>query len=53
MGSYVMYHCHTEDSLLDSCTRYQDYVDLAARDGMKALSISEHGKPLQWTIEER
>lgn len=49
MGSYVMYHCHTEDSLLDSCTRYQDYVDLAVRDGMKALSISEHGKPLQWT----
>ena len=49
MSSYVMYHCHTEDSLLDSCTRYQDYVDLAVRDGMKALSISEHGKPLQWT----
>lgn len=49
MNSYAMYHCHTEDSLLDSCTRYQDYVDLAVRDGMKALSISEHGKPLQWT----
>ena len=44
-----MYHCHTEDSLLDSCTQFQDYVELAVRDGMKALSISEHGKPLNWT----
>ncbi len=49
MGSYVMYHCHTEDSLLDSATRYQEYVDLAVENNQKALSISEHGKPLQWT----
>ena len=49
IGSYVMYHCHSEYSLLDSCTKYQDYVDLAVRDGAKALSISEHGKPLNWT----
>lgn len=47
--SYVMYHCHTEDSLLDSCTKFQDYVDLAVKNGQRALSISEHGKPLQWT----
>lgn len=44
-----MYHCHTEDSLLDSCTKYTDYVNLAVKDGMKALSFSEHGKPLNWT----
>lgn len=44
-----MYHCHTELSLLDSCTKYQDYVDLAVKNGSKALSISEHGKPLNWT----
>lgn len=49
INSYIMYHCHTEYSLLDSCTKYQDYVDLAVRDGSKALSISEHGKPLNWT----
>lgn len=47
--SYIMYHCHSEYSLLDSCTKYVDYVDLAVRDGMKALSISEHGKSLNWT----
>lgn len=49
MSSYTMYHCHTEDSLLDSCTKYQEYIDLVVRDGGRALSISEHGKPLNWT----
>lgn len=44
-----MYHCHSEYSLLDSCTKYQDYVDLAVKNGSRALSISEHGKPLNWT----
>lgn len=44
-----MYHCHSYYSLLDSATKYQDYIDLAVRDGAKALSISEHGKPLNWT----
>lgn len=44
-----MYHCHSDYSLLDSATKYQDYVELAKRDGSKALSISEHGKPLNWT----
>ena len=49
MDSYTMYHCHSYYSLLDSATKYQDYIDLAVRDGAKALSISEHGKPLNWT----
>ena len=44
-----MYHCHTEDSLLDSCSKYQEYISLAVRDGAKAISFSEHGKPLNWT----
>ena len=44
-----MYHCHSEYSLLDSCTKYQDYIDLAVENGQRALSISEHGKPLNWT----
>ena len=46
---YEMYHCHTELSLLDSCTKYQEYVDLAVKNGQKVLSISEHGKPMNWT----
>lgn len=44
-----MYHCHTEYSLLDSCTKTKEYIDLALKNGSKALSISEHGKPLNWT----
>lgn len=44
-----MYHCHTEYSLCDSATKYQEYIDLVKRDGGTALSISEHGKPLNWT----
>lgn len=47
--SYIMYHCHSEYSLLDSCTKYQDYIDLAVENHQAALSISEHGKPLNWT----
>lgn len=47
--SYIMYHCHSDYSLLDSCTKYQDYIELALRDGSRALSISEHGKPMNWT----
>lgn len=44
-----MYHCHSDYSLLDSCTKYQDYIDLAVKSESRALSISEHGKPLNWT----
>lgn len=44
-----MYHCHSDYSLLDSCTKYGEYVELAVRDGARALSVSEHGKPLNWT----
>lgn len=47
--SYILYHCHSEYSLLDSCTKYQDYIDLSVKNGSKALSISEHGKPMNWT----
>lgn len=47
--SYVMYHCHSWYSLLDSCTSPQEYVDLAVKNGQRALSISEHGRPLNWT----
>ena len=46
---WIPYHMHTEDSLLDSCTKAQEYINLAVRDGLKAISFSEHGKPLQWT----
>lgn len=43
-----MYHCHTDYSLLDSATKYQDYIKLAVRDGSKAISFSEHGRMSNW-----
>lgn len=46
--TYIPYHIHTEYSLLDSCSKPQEYIDLAVRDGIKAISFSEHGKPLNW-----
>lgn len=47
--SYIMYHCHSDYSLNDSCTKYQEYINLAVDNKMKAISFSEHGKPLNWT----
>jgi len=49
LGTYIPYHMHTEYSLLDSCDKPQAYIDLAVRDGIRAISFSEHGKPLNWT----
>lgn len=49
MNTYIPFHVHTEYSLLDSCDKPQTYIDLATRDGAKAISFSEHGKPLNWT----
>ena len=43
MDNYVTYHLHSSYSLLDSCTRFQDYVDYAASLGQKAICFTEHG----------
>ena len=48
MKQYIMYHCHSDYSLLDSATNFRDYVDLAVQNNMQALSISEHGIPWNW-----
>lgn len=50
--NYVVYHLHTDDSLLDSCTDYKDYVDKAVEYGMKAIGFSEHGNIYNW-IEKK
>lgn len=50
--NYVIYHLHTEDSLLDSCTDYKLYVDKAVDYGMKAIGFSEHGNIYNW-IEKK
>lgn len=50
--NYVMYHCHSDYSLLDSCTKFEDYVDLAVKNGQKAIASTEHGKPLGWVSKK-
>lgn len=50
--NYVVYHLHTEDSLLDSCTNYKLYVDRAKELGQKAIAFTEHGNIYNW-IEKK
>ena len=45
---FVPFHQHSDLSLLDSCTKFQDYVDAAVDEGLKAISISEHGYQKNW-----
>ncbi len=47
-NNYVVYHLHTEQSLLDSCTNYKDYVDRAVELGQKAIAFTEHGNVFTW-----
>ena len=46
--SYCVYHLHSDLSLLDSCSKFQEYVDLAKSQGMKAIASTEHGLPRSW-----
>lgn len=47
-NNYVVYHLHTEQSLLDSCTNYKDYVDKAVELGQEAIAFTEHGNVFTW-----
>lgn len=38
--------------MLDSCTNYTDYVDLAVKNGCRAFASTEHGKPLGWVSKK-
>lgn len=46
--NYTVYHCHTENSLLDSCTNYKLYVDRAVQLGQCAIAFTEHGNIYNW-----
>ena len=45
----IIYHCHTDYSLLDSCSKPEEYIELCKQNDIPAISFSEHGKPLNWT----
>lgn len=44
----IIYHLHSHLSLLDSCTKFEDYVDIAVERGQKAIASTEHGLPRGW-----
>ena len=48
----VVYHCHTDLSLLDSCSKFQEYISLAKEQGMTALGCSEHGRISNWAANK-
>lgn len=52
MNNYVVYHLHTENSLLDSCTNYKSYVDRAVQLNQNAIAFTEHGNLYNW-IEKK
>lgn len=52
MGNYVMYHLHTDRSLLDSCTNYKDYIAKAKELGQSAICFSEHGNLYSWVAKK-
>ena len=47
-NSYVVYHLHDEDSLLDSCTNYKLYIDKAKDLGQTAIAFTNHGNVYNW-----
>lgn len=50
--NYVTYHLHSDMSLLDSCTKFEDYVDYAVELGQKAICFTEHGRILRWVAKK-
>ena len=46
--NYTVYHCHTDQSLLDSATKYTDYVDKCVELGQTAICFTEHGNINNW-----
>ena len=51
-NNYVVYHLHSDLSLLDSVTKFQAYVDRAVELGQKAIAFTEHGNIFQWVAKK-
>ena len=52
MGNYITYHVHSyysnANGYADSCSGINEYIELAKKQGMKALAFSEHGNIYDW-----
>lgn len=51
-GAYTVYHCHSDFSLVDSCSKFSEYIERAVSEGMSAIAFSEHGKTLGWVSKK-
>lgn len=50
--NYVVYHLHSDFSLLDSCTKFEDYINRAKELNQKAICITEHGNIMHWVAKK-
>ena len=51
-SNYVVYHLHSDFSLLDSTTKFEDYVIMASSLGQKAICFTEHGNIMHWVAKK-
>lgn len=51
-NNYVVYHLHSDYSLLDSCTDFKDYIKRAVELGQKAICFTEHGNIYNWCTKK-
>ena len=49
---YVTYHLHSDLSLLDSVSKFEDYIMKAAELGQKAICFTEHGNIMRWVAKK-
>lgn len=50
--NYTVYHLHDDNSLLDSCTTYKQYINKAVELGQKSIFFTNHGNIHNW-IEKK
>jgi len=57
MSNYIVYHLHDDTSncngYADSCTKYDEYIELAKKNNMKALAFSNHGGIYDWVKKKQ
>lgn len=56
--NYTVYHLHDDTSncnsgYMDSCTKFNEYIDLAVKQGMKAIAFSNHGGIYDWVKKKQ
>lgn len=52
-SNYVQTHIHSDYSLLDSATKYTDYIAKAVELGQTALATTEHGVTSNWVEKKQ